>query len=74
MLTTEVKGGQTFVSPTYRSRPEAQSKFSASAQTPENLQPVHMQNGKLRMAVLDEIYFKYYNENVGDQKWHIIVI
>ncbi|XP_030272373.1 RNA exonuclease 1 homolog isoform X3 [Sparus aurata] len=44
MLTTEVKGGQTFVSPTYRRRPEAQSKFSASAQTPENLQPVHMQN------------------------------
>lgn len=60
MLTTPVKGGQTFVSPTYQRRPEAQSTFSASVQSPENLQPVHVQNGKLQLAVLGEIYFKYY--------------
>ena len=68
MLTTSGKGGQTFVSPTYQRRPEAESTFSAVAQTAENLQPVHMQNGKLLLAVLNEIYFKYYNENVGDKK------
>ncbi|KAM8760993.1 uncharacterized protein AB9X84_008854 isoform 2-T2 [Acanthopagrus schlegelii] len=44
MLTTPVKGGQTFVSSTYQRRPEAQSTFSASVQSPENLQPVHVQN------------------------------
>ncbi|XP_073322012.1 uncharacterized protein [Pagrus major] len=44
MLTTSVKGGQAFVSSTYQRRPEAQSAPSASAQTPENLQPVHVQN------------------------------
>lgn len=67
MLTTPVKGGQTFVSPTYQRRPEAQSTFSASVQSPENLQPVHVQNGKLQLAVLGEIYFKYYIKNEGQK-------
>lgn len=57
MLAASGKGGQAFISSSCQRRPETQGASSPVAQTPDNLQPAPVQNGK-------QVYYLLYLENI----------